>query len=38
MLLGGTVTGEYRNVREWEDLLVRSRFRAITAPFSCRTD
>ena len=37
MRLGGTVTGQYSSVPEWEDLLVRSRFRAVTAPFSCRT-
>ena len=37
MLLGGSIVGTYANVREWETLLVRSRFRAITAPFSCRT-
>ena len=37
MLLGGSITGSYTNVPEWEKLLVRSRFRAITAPFSCRT-
>ena len=37
MLLGGTVTGAYSGVPEWEELLKRSRFRAITAPFSCRT-
>lgn len=35
MLLGGTVTGSYRNPAEWEELLVRSRFKAITAPFHC---
>ena len=37
MLLGGTVVGAYSDLREWEELLKRSRFRAITAPFSCRT-
>ena len=35
MLLGGTVTGAYANPEEWEALLVRSRFRAVTAPFHC---
>lgn len=35
MLLGGTVTGHYANPAEWEELLVRSRFKAITAPFHC---
>ena len=38
MLLGGTVTGKWSNVSEWEQILVRSGFRAVTAPFSCRTD
>ena len=38
MLLGGTIIGQYRNMDEWETLLVRSRFRAITAPFDCNTD
>ena len=35
MLLGGTVTGACTNPTEWEALLVRSRFKAITAPFHC---
>lgn len=38
MLLGGTVVGDWRTPEEWEALLVRSRFRAITAPFDCQTD
>ncbi len=37
MLLGGTVTGNYTSPEEWEKLLTASRFRAITAPFNCRT-
>jgi sugar phosphate isomerase/epimerase len=37
MLLGGTVAGAYHSPEEWEKLLTASRFRAITAPFSCRT-
>lgn len=37
MLLGGTIVGTYSGVTEWEKLLKRSRFKAITAPFSCRT-
>ena len=37
MLLGGTVSGVFNGPEEWEKLLVASRFRAITAPFSCRT-
>ena len=37
MLLGGTVAGHYTCPEEWEDLLVRSRFKAVTAPFSCRS-
>ena len=35
MLLGGTVTGAYAGPAEWEALLVRSRFKAVTAPFHC---
>ena len=38
MRLGGTIAGTWSTVKEWEELLVRSRFRAVTAPFSCRTD
>ena len=37
MLLGGTVAGEFHSPEEWEKLLVRSRFRAVTAPFSMHT-
>ena len=37
MRLGGTVAGRYASPAEWEELLVRSRFRAVTAPFSCGT-
>ena len=37
MLLGGTVAGNYTGPEEWEQLLVRSRFKAVTAPFSCLT-
>jgi len=37
MLLGGTVAGEYCGPEEWEGLLARSRFKAVTAPFDCRT-
>ena len=37
MLLGGTVAGPYAGPEEWEQLLVRSRFKAVTAPFDCRT-
>ena len=37
MLLGGTVAGQWATPEEWEGLLVRSRFKAITAPFDCRT-
>ena len=37
MRLGGTVAGQWSGPEEWEKLLVRSRFRAVTAPFSCRT-
>ena len=37
MLLGGTVSGPFTTPEEWEKLLVRSRFKAVTAPFSCHT-
>ena len=37
MLLGGTVAGAYTSPQEWEKLLAASRFRAITAPFTCHT-
>lgn len=35
MILGGTVAGNFKNPQEWEELLVRSNFKAITAPFNC---
>jgi len=38
MRLGGTVAGAYASPEEWEKLLVASRFRAVTAPFSCGTE
>ncbi len=37
MRLGGTVAGRYKSIAEWEQLLAASRFRAVTAPFDCRT-
>ena len=37
MRLGGTVAGNWSSPAEWEELLLRSRFRAVTAPFSCNT-
>ncbi len=37
MLLGGTIAGNWSGPEEWEALLVRSGFKAVTAPFSCRT-
>ncbi len=37
MRLGGTIAGEWSSPEEWEALLVRSRFRAVTAPFNYRT-
>ncbi|MBQ8136264.1 MAG: TIM barrel protein, partial [Clostridia bacterium] len=37
MLLGGTVTGNFKTPKEWESLLIKSRFKAVTAPFTCRT-
>lgn len=36
MLLGGTIVGNWTTPKEWEGLLVKSRFKAITAPFNCR--
>ena len=37
MRLGGSVVGQWSTLAEWEALLRKSRFRAITAPFDCRT-
>ncbi len=37
MRLGGTIAGQWASPEEWEALLVSSRFRAVTAPFDCRT-
>ena len=37
MLLGGTVAGPFSGPAEWEELLVRSRFKAVTAPFDMHT-
>ena len=37
MLLGGTVAGAWSSPEEWERLLIETRFRAVTAPFDCRT-
>ena len=37
MRLGGTIAGDYRSPQEWEALLVKSGFRAVTAPFNCLT-
>ena len=37
MLLGGTVSGKYSGPEEWEQLLIRSRFKAVTAPFNMYT-
>ena len=37
MLLGGTIAGNWSGPEEWEKLLVRSHFKAVTAPFDCRT-
>ncbi len=37
MLLGGTVAGHYDTPAEWEQLLTASHFKAVTAPFDCRT-
>ena len=38
MRLGGTIAGRWTTPEEWEALLVKSRFRAVTAPFDCHTD
>lgn len=38
MLLGGTVTGDHKTPEEWGLLLIKSGFKAITAPFSCLDD
>ena len=35
MLLGGTVVAQNPGVNGWEDALIRSRFKTITAPFHC---
>ena len=37
MLLGGTVSGKWSTPEEWEALLVKSRFKAVNAPFDCHT-
>ncbi|MBO4627471.1 MAG: sugar phosphate isomerase/epimerase [Lachnospiraceae bacterium] len=37
MRLGGTIAGRYAGPGEWERLLVASKFRAVTAPFTCHT-
>jgi len=37
MRLGGTIVGPWDSPEQWEQLLVQSRFRAVTAPFNCRT-
>ena len=38
MRLGGTVAGSWKTPEEWEQLLVASKFRAVTAPFTCHTE
>ncbi|MBQ6679621.1 MAG: sugar phosphate isomerase/epimerase [Lachnospiraceae bacterium] len=37
MLLGGTIAGPYTCPEEWEELLVKSHFKAVAAPFNCHT-
>ena len=37
MLLGGTVAGKFSGPEEWEQLLIRSCFKAVTAPFNMHT-
>ena len=37
MLLGGTVAGRFSGPEEWERLLAKTHFKAVTAPFDCHT-
>ena len=37
MKLGGTIIGPWDSVSQWEEMLLASRFKAIAAPFDCRT-
>ena len=37
MRLGGTIAGSFAGPSQWEALLIRSGFRAVTAPFDCHT-
>lgn len=37
MRLGGSIVGSCATPQEWEALLVKSRFKAVTAPFDCHT-
>ena len=38
MILGGTVTGSFKTPEEWEELLIKSGFKAVTAPFCFEDD
>ena len=37
MRLGGSIVGPWETPAQWEQLLIQSRFRAVTAPFNCHT-
>ena len=37
MLLGGTVAERFSGPEEWERLLAKTHFKAVTAPFDCHT-
>ena len=37
MKLGGTIVGPWNSIRQWEEMLLASRFKAIPAPFHCFT-
>ncbi len=37
MLLGGTIAGQWETPEQWETLLTASHFKAVTAPFTCRS-
>ena len=37
MKLGGTIVGPWNSIRQWEEMLLVSHFKAIPAPFNCFT-
>jgi Sugar phosphate isomerases/epimerases len=37
MKLGGSIVGPWQSIRQWEEMLIASRFKAISAPFNCFT-